>query len=97
MSLITWPSSIDYLLNDLSLPESHKILESLLLPASGIIKHVNPITPSSECLKLLESIYGSVEDGDKLLAKFISTLQNPGEKSSAKAVLPWLLGQHPDS
>lgn len=82
----TWRASVDYLLNDPSLPESHKtrrILDSLLPPASDIIKHVNPIAPSSECLKLLESVYGSVEDGDELLAKFISTLQNPGEKSSA--------------
>ncbi|KAI7804666.1 putative zinc finger CCHC domain-containing protein 12-like [Triplophysa rosa] len=82
----TWRASVDYLLNDPSLPESHKmrkILDSLLPPASDIIKHVNPNAPASECLKLLESVYGSVEDGDELLAKFISTLQNPGEKSSA--------------
>lgn len=81
----TWRASVDYLLNDPSLPESHKtckIIDSLLSPASDIIKHVNPLAPSSECLKLLESVYGSVEDGDELLAKFISTLQNPGEKSS---------------
>lgn len=81
----TWRASVDYLLNDPSLSESHKtrkIIDSLLPPASDIIKHVNPLAPSSECLKLLESVYGSVEDGDELLAKFISTLQNPGEKSS---------------
>lgn len=82
----TWRASVDHLLNDPSLLESHKtrkILDSLLLPASDIIKHVNPNAPSSECLRLLESVYGSVEDGDELLAKLISTLQNPGEKSSA--------------
>ncbi|KAL0151797.1 hypothetical protein M9458_052899 [Cirrhinus mrigala] len=82
----TWRASVDYLLNDPFLPESHKmrkILDSLLPPASDIIKHVNPNAPSSECLRLLESVYGSVEDGDELLAKFISTLQNPGERSSA--------------
>ncbi|XP_067313516.1 zinc finger CCHC domain-containing protein 12-like [Pseudorasbora parva] len=82
----TWRVSVDYLLNDPSLPESHKtrkILDSLLPPASDIIKHVNLNAPSIECLRLLESVYGSVEDGDELLARFISTLQNPGEKSSA--------------
>lgn len=82
----TWRASVDHLSNDPSLPESYKtrkILDSLLPPASDIIKHVNPNAPSSECLRLLESVYGSVEDGDELLAKFISTLQNPGEKSSA--------------
>lgn len=81
----TWRASVDYLLNEPSLPESHKtrrIIDSLLPPASDIIKHVSPLAPSTECLKLLESVYGSVEDGDELLAKFISTLQNPGEKSS---------------
>ncbi len=33
-------------------------------------------------LEILESVYGSVEDGDELLAKFMGTLQNQGEKSS---------------
>lgn len=82
----TWRTSVDYLLNELSLSESHKmqkILDSLLPPASDVIKHVSPNAPASECLRLLESVYGSVEDGDELLAKFINTLQDPGEKSSA--------------
>ncbi len=55
----TWRASVYYLLNDPSLPESHKmrkILDSLLPPASDIIKHVNPTAPSSKCLKLLESV-----------------------------------------
>lgn len=82
----TWRASVDFLLNDKSLSDLHKtgkILDSLLPPASDVVKHIGPYASPSECLELLESVYGSVEDGDELFAKFIGALQNQGEKPSS--------------
>lgn len=81
----TWRASVDFLLNDQSLSDLHKtrrILDSLLPPASDVVRHVGPDALPAQCLELLESVYGSVEDGDELLVKFISALQNQGEKPS---------------
>ncbi len=81
----TWRATVDFLLNDQSLSDLHKtgkILDSLLPPASDVVKHIGPYALPLECLKLLESVYGSVEDGDELFAKFIGALQNQGEKPS---------------
>ncbi len=81
----TWRATVDFLLNDQSLSDLHKtgkILDNLLPPASDVVKHIGPYALPSECLKLLESVYGSVEDGDELFAKFIGALQNQGEKPS---------------
>lgn len=81
----TWRASVDFVLNDQSLSDLHKtskILDSLLPPASNAVKHISPHALTSHCLKLLESVYGSVEDGDELFAKFIGALQNQGEKPS---------------
>lgn len=68
----TWCASVDFLLNDQSLSNLHKtgkILNSLLPPASNVVKYISPHVLPSHCLKLLESVYGSVEDGDELFAK----------------------------
>lgn len=81
----TWRASVDFLLNDVSLSDLHKtrrILDSLLPPASDVVRHVGPDSSPAQCLELLESVYGSVEDGDELLVKFISALQDQGEKPS---------------
>lgn len=53
-----------------------KILDSLLPPAADVIKHVGYQASPFVYLELLESVYGSVEDGDELLAKFMTLLQN---------------------
>ncbi|KAL1274974.1 hypothetical protein QQF64_027788 [Cirrhinus molitorella] len=71
----TWRASVDYLLNDPSISDLHrtrKILDSLLPPAADIVKHVRSPALPAVYLGLLESVYGSVEDGDELLAKFMS-------------------------
>lgn len=81
----TWRASVDLLLSDPSISDIHRarrILDSLLPPAADVVKHVRPLALPAVYLELLESVYGSVEDGDELLAKFMSTLQNQGEKSS---------------
>lgn len=81
----TWRASVDFLLNDPSISDLHrtrKILDSLLPPAVDVVKHVHPPALPAVYLGLLESVYGSVEDGDELLAKLMGTLQNQSEKPS---------------
>ncbi len=81
----TWRANVDLFLTDPSMSDLHrtrKILDSLLPPATDVIKHVSPQALPSVYLELLDSVYGSVEDGDELLAKFMGTLQNNDEKPS---------------
>ena len=82
----TWRSNADFLLRDAQqsdLHKSRKMLESLLSPAIDIVKHLTPYSsPPSMYLDILDSAFGTVEDGDDLFAKFLNTLQNYGEKSS---------------
>ena len=81
----TWRANVDLFLTDPSMSDLHrtrKILDSLLPPATDVIKHVSPQALPSVYLQLLDSLYGSVEDGDELLAKFMGTLKNNDEKSS---------------
>lgn len=81
----TWRANVDLLLTDPSLSDLHrtrKILDSLFPPATDVIQHIGPQALPSVYLKLLDSIYGSVEDGDELLVKFMATLQDKDERSS---------------
>lgn len=68
----TW--SANYLfLTDPSMSDLHltcKILDCLLPPATNVIEHVSPQALPPMYLQLLDSVCGSVEDGDELLAKF---------------------------
>lgn len=57
------------------LEKSRKILESLLVPASDVIRHLGPEA-------LLDSAFATVEDGEELFAQFMNTLQESGEKPS---------------
>lgn len=61
----------------------HTVLDSLLPPASEMTKHLGPQAKPAAYLQLLDSAYGTVEDGDELYARFMSALQNDGEKPSA--------------
>lgn len=82
----TWRTSVEVLMKDPSVSDSHcahRILDSLLPPASEMTKHLGPQAKPSAYLQLLDSVYGTVEDGDELYARFMSTLQNDGEKPSA--------------
>ncbi|XP_035981631.1 uncharacterized protein LOC118556964 [Fundulus heteroclitus] len=81
----TWRASVEILIRDPSVPDlhcTHRILDSLLPPASEMIKHLSPQSSPSTYLKLLDSAYGTVEDGDELYARFMSTFQNDGELPS---------------
>ncbi|XP_048064779.1 uncharacterized protein LOC125279312 [Megalobrama amblycephala] len=82
----TWRASVQFLLDDPSvsdLSRTRRILDSLLPPAADVIKHISPQSSPSVYLELLESVYASVEDGEELLAKFMTMLQNQGEKPSS--------------
>ncbi|XP_073789775.1 uncharacterized protein [Danio rerio] len=81
----TWRASVDLLLTDPSISDlnrARRIIDSLLPPAADIVKHVPPNSLPAVYLELLESVYGSVEDGDELLARFMNSFQNNGEKPS---------------
>ncbi|XP_013855936.1 modulator of apoptosis 1, partial [Austrofundulus limnaeus] len=82
----TWRSNVELLLKDMTqsdLYKSRKLLESLLSPAIDIVKHLTPDSPFSAYLEILDSAFGTVEDGDDLFAKYLNTMQDNGEKPSA--------------
>lgn len=82
----TWRSTVDLLLNDPSvsdLQRSRKIFESLLPPAADMVKHLKPETRPAVYIQILDSAYGTVQDGDELYAKFMDTFQDAGEKPSS--------------
>lgn len=81
----TWRTHIELLQNDPSMSPlqiSRKILESLLPPAADVVKGLRPESPPATYLQLLDSAFGTVEDGEELFAQFLNTLQDPGEKPS---------------
>ncbi|CAI5647747.1 unnamed protein product [Oreochromis niloticus] len=82
----TWRNNVEFHLTDSTISDKHmvrKIVESLLPPAANIVKHLGPNASPHDYLSLLDSAYGTVDDGDELFAKFLSTNQNSGEKPSA--------------
>lgn len=82
----TWRANVELILQDPAISDRHRsrrILDSLLPPAADITKHVSPQASPAAYLELLDSAYGTVEDGDELFALFMSTLQDSGEKSSS--------------
>lgn len=81
-----WRSSVELLLKDTTqsdLYKSRKLLESLLSPAIDIVKHLTPESPLNVYLEILDSAFGTVEDGDDLFATYLNTMQDNGEKPSA--------------
>ncbi|XP_059183420.1 uncharacterized protein LOC131962436 [Centropristis striata] len=82
----TWRSNVEFLLKSTTQSElykSRKLLESLLSPAVDIVKHLTPESPLKVYLEILDSAFGTVEDGDDLFAKYLNTMQDNGEKPSA--------------
>lgn len=82
----TWRNHTEFLLSDSSLSSRHvtrRIVESLLAPAANMIKHLGPHANAQAYLRVLDSAYGTVDDGDELFAKFLNTHQDAGEKPSA--------------
>ncbi|KAL2080727.1 hypothetical protein ACEWY4_024520 [Coilia grayii] len=82
----TWCSHTEFLLSDSTLPPRYvtrKTVESLLAPAANMIKHLGPHANVQAYLCILDSAYGTVENGDELFVKFLNTLQDAGEKPFA--------------
>lgn len=80
-----WQNSVELLLQDPSLSDLHwsrKILDSLLPPASEMVKQLGVKALPAAYLDVLDSAFDIVEDGDDLFAKFLNILQNTGEKLS---------------
>lgn len=81
----TWRSQIDLLMADPNLSPLHvtrRIMESLLTPAADLIKGLGPDTLPTVLLRVLDSAFGTVQDGEELYAQFLNILQNPGERPS---------------
>ncbi|XP_013882764.1 uncharacterized protein LOC106531439, partial [Austrofundulus limnaeus] len=81
----TWRNSVELILQDSDLSDlqrSRKILDSLGPPAANVVKPLGPKALPTAYLELLNSAFGTVEDGDELFAKFLNTFQDPGEKPS---------------
>uniref|UniRef100_A0A3Q2VFT6 Paraneoplastic antigen Ma-like C-terminal domain-containing protein n=1 Tax=Haplochromis burtoni TaxID=8153 RepID=A0A3Q2VFT6_HAPBU len=68
----TWRSHIELLLADPN-----------LAPLADVVKGLGSNTIPSIYLKVLDSAFALVQDGEELFAQFLNTLQEPGEKPSA--------------
>ena len=82
----SWRSQIDLLLADPSLSALHvtrRIMESLLTPAADLVKGLGPDTVPIVLLRVLDSAFGTAQDGEELNAQYLSLLQNPGERPSS--------------
>lgn len=82
----SWRSHIELLNADPSLAPLHVtrcILETLLPPAADVVKSLGPNALPATFLHILDSAYATVEDGEELFAKFLNTLQDPGERPSS--------------
>lgn len=82
----SWRSQIELLNADPSLAPLHvtrRILESLLPPAAALVTSLGPNALPVTFLHVLDSAYATVEDGEELFAKFLNTLQDPGERPSS--------------
>ncbi len=82
----TWHCNVKLLLDDPSvfdLQRVRRIMESVLPPATDIVKSLEPRASPRAYLNMLDSAYGAIEVGDELFSKFMNTLQNDGEKASS--------------
>lgn len=81
----TWLLHVELMFHDQTSIEvqRRKILESLLPPASDVVRQLGTSAHPRDYTRLLESAYGIVEDGEEIFAKFLNTNQDPGEKASS--------------
>ncbi|RXN14872.1 zinc finger CCHC domain-containing 12-like protein [Labeo rohita] len=90
----TWRANVELLLKDTKQPDlykSRKLLESLSSPAIDIVKHLTPESPPGMYLEILDSAFGTVEDGDDSFAKYLNTVQDNSEKPSAYLQKPQVM------
>ncbi|KAK7906943.1 hypothetical protein WMY93_015555 [Mugilogobius chulae] len=82
----SWKTQIELLNADPSLAPMHitrRIIESLLPPAADLVKSLGPNALPVTFLRVLDSAYATVEDGEELFSKFLNTFQNHGERPSS--------------
>lgn len=82
----TWRSNVELLMSEPGMSDfqcTRRIMDSLLSPAADLTKHLSSRASAADYLQLLDSAYGTVEDGVELFAKFMTTLQDNGEKPSS--------------
>ena len=80
----TWCLHVELMFQD-GLPidmQRRMILESLLSPALDIVRQLGPSSSPLDYVRLLQSAYGLVDDGEEIFAKFLNTHQDSGEKAS---------------
>lgn len=65
------------------LHKSRKIVDSLLPPVVDLVRHLSLDIAPTNYRQTLESVFGTVQDGEELFAKFMDTYQNAGESPSA--------------
>lgn len=85
MDYDTWRAGVELVRRDPAISDLQRtrlIRDSLLPPASDLVKHLSHDALPDVYLQQLESPYGTVQDGDELYAEFRDTYQNHGEKSS---------------
>lgn len=56
--------------------QGRKILESLLSPASDLVRQLGPHASPRDYVKILDSAYGLMEDGEKIFVRLLNTHQN---------------------
>lgn len=82
----SWRSNVELLLKDARQPDSNKsrrLIESLSSPAVYLVQHLPVDSPPIVYLEILDSAFGTVEDGDNLFAKYLNNMQNHGEEPSS--------------
>ncbi|XP_028435268.1 paraneoplastic antigen Ma1-like [Perca flavescens] len=81
-----WRSHVDLMMKDFSisdLEKTRKILESLLIPASDVVRHLGPEAPPTAYLQMLDSAFATVEEVEELFLRFMNTFQDSGENPSS--------------
>jgi len=81
----TWIQAATRLTKNVSISNSEQltlIQNSLLKPALDVVQSTLDSGSTCDVLKLLEQVYGNVDDPRDLLNNFNSTLQNPKERCS---------------
>ncbi len=80
----SWCLHVDLMFQDRALVDvqRRKILESLCPPASNVVEQLCSSAHPRAYVKLLESAYGLIEDGDEIFTRLLNIHQNSTENAS---------------
>ena len=82
----TWRLQATQMIEDGNMAETDKkmvLLQSLLRPALDTVSSISRTSSAIDCVEMLETIYGRVEDGHDLVVAFHTTYQEEKETASA--------------